>query len=212
MAAIEINNLSKAYGKRVIFNNFDLKIEKDEMVAIMGSSGCGKTTLLNIIGLIEPYNNGIVKLLSQNAPKVNSQKAVKYIRNNISYLFQSFALVENFNVEQNLMLALRYVKKTRGEKKKLIEDALKLVGLQGYQKEKVYTLSGGQQQRVALARVILKPSELILADEPTGSLDSSNRDVILKILHMLNEMGKTVVIVTHDPIVANSCDRVIELT
>lgn len=212
MAAIEINNLSKAYGNHVIFNNFDLKIELDEMIAIIGPSGCGKTTLLNIIGLIEPYNNGIVKLLSQNAPKVNSQKAVKYIRNNISYLFQSFALVENFNVEQNLMLALRYVKKTRGEKKKLIEDALKLVGLQGYEKEKVYTLSGGQQQRVALARVILKPSKLILADEPTGSLDSSNRDMILKILHMLNEMGKTIVIVTHDPIVANSCDRVIELT
>lgn len=212
MPAIEIQNLSKSFGNHVIFYHFNLTIEDNEMIAIMGKSGSGKTTLLNIIGLIESYDQGKVSLLSQQAPKINSSKANKFIRNNISYLFQNFALIDNLNVEQNLMLALRYVKKSKHEKQEMIENALNLVHMEDYKKEKVFTLSGGQQQRIALARAILKPSRLILADEPTGALDAQNRDEILDILHMLNGKGKTVVIVTHDPIVAKSCHRTIQLS
>ena len=181
------------------------------MVAITGSIGCGKTTLLNMIGLIEPIDSGEYILLGKKAPKCNTNNSNNVIRANISYLFQNFALIDNFTVEENLMLALRYVNKSREQKKRLINTALLKVDLKNYQKKRIFEISGGEQQRVALARAILKPSDIILADEPTGALDPINRDIVLKILRELNEFGKTIVIVTHDMTVANSCDRIIQL-
>lgn len=211
MFAVQLNNIDKAFGKKEIFHNLSLQIEENEMVAITGPSGCGKTTLLNILGLIETYDSGEYLLFGKRAPYCNSNQANQKIREYISYLFQNFALVDNFTVEQNLMIALKYTRKTKQEKHNMINETLKKVGLYGYNKLKIFEISGGEQQRVALARAMLKPSKIILADEPTGALDSKNRDEVLHLLREINKRKKTIVIVTHDMTVANSCDRVIQL-
>lgn len=123
-------------------------------------------------------------------------------------IFQNFALIDKETVLYNLKIALKYV---TGNKKEKIVNALSLVGLDGFEDKKIYQLSGGEQQRVALARILLKPSKIVLADEPTGSLDSHNRDIVMEMLHKLQKQGKTIVIVTHDGNVAEQCDRIIEL-
>lgn len=208
---IQIKNFTKKFGHKTVFNYFNLEIAAGEMVALTGPSGSGKTTLLNTIGLIDVIETGEYTLFGKMVPKVNSKAASKIIREKISYLFQNFALVDNFTVVQNLMMALKYVKKSKQEKAQLIENALEQVGLKGYDKFKVFEISGGEAQRVAIARAVLKPSEIILADEPTGSLDSQNRDEVLEILCQLNKSGKTIIVVTHDNTVANRCERVVNL-
>lgn len=211
MSIINIKNFNKSFGDKVVFKDFNLEINDGDMVAITGPSGCGKTTLLNTIGLIEPVEQGEYHIFQKAAPKINSKQANKMIRENISYLFQNFALVDNFTIKENLMMALRYVKQTKKEKEESIDNALRMVGLENYQKLKVFEISGGEQQRVAIARCLLKPSKVILADEPTGSLDTKNRDEILAILNQLNASGKTIIIVTHDNKVAESCHHTIGL-
>lgn len=208
---IELRNITKRYGKKIIFQNFNLKINKGEMVAIIGPSGSGKSTLLNIIGLIESINDGDYIFMEHKNVKPNSVLAQKIIRKEISYLFQNFALIENETVLYNLLLALKYVHKPKEDKIIQIKKALSDVGLPNYLYDKIYELSGGQQQRVAVARTLIKPSELILADEPTGSLDDKNRDEIFKLLDKLNKRGKTVVIVTHDTELAQKCPKIITL-
>lgn len=210
--AIVLENVTKCFGTHTLLEDVSLKIPAGEMVALTGPSGCGKTTLLNMIGLIEPVSQGQIRLFGKPVPKVNSARAARTIRSSISYLFQNFALVESMTVRQNLNLALAYSRLNRHEKAAAIQEALDLVGLQGMEDRRVYTLSGGQQQRVSLARTILKQGNLILADEPTGALDAGNRDEVLALLRHLNESGKTIVIVTHDPVVAASCHRVINLS
>lgn len=133
------------------------------------------------------------------------------IRRHISYLFQNYALVDQLTVEENLMLSLRYRRRTKDEKKQLIKKALHRVGMDGSEEQKVYTLSGGEAQRIALARVILKPGELVLADEPTGSLDEDNKNMVFSHLQKLMKAGKTIIVVTHDTELAKRCDRVIHL-
>lgn len=211
MNVIKIKKFSKKFGQKVIFDNFNLEVLEGDMVAITGPSGSGKTTLLNTIGLIEAVEDGEYFIFDQPAPKINSKQSNKIIREKISYLFQNFALVDHFTVKENLMMALKYIKKTKTEKEALINDALIQVGLKNYQGLKIFEISGGEQQRVAIARSILKPSKLILADEPTGALDSKNQDEILEILHQLNKNGKTIIIVTHDSKVTESCQRIVEL-
>lgn len=211
MSILQLNNFSKKFGDKVIFNNFNITIEKGESIAFTGASGCGKTTLLNALGLIDSIDQGEYSIEGTPVPKVNTAKSNKIIREKISYLFQNFALIDNITVEDNLMLALKYVKMDKNKKRDSIALALDKVGLKGYEKKKVYTISGGEQQRVSIARLLLKPSSIILADEPTGSLDGNNRDEILAILHDMCKTGKTLIIVTHDPVVAKSCDRVVEL-
>ena len=132
-------------------------------------------------------------------------------REKIGYLFQNYGLVEEENVEWNLKLALKYKKISGAEKKRRIKEALNRFGMEGYQKTPVYKLSGGEQQRVALARIVLQESQLILADEPTCSLDCDNRDLVVDTLRSMQKENKTILIVTHDPAVADKCDRVIEL-
>lgn len=211
MFAIQLKNIDKSFGKKKVLNNLSLQIRENEMVALIGPSGCGKTTLLNILGLIEPYDSGEYLLFGKQAPQCNSNQANQTIRRSISYLFQNFALVDNFTVEQNLMIALKYTRKTKQEKYVLINEALNKVGLSEYNELKIFEISGGEQQRVALARAMIKPSKIILADEPTGALDSKNRDEVLQLLREINKQRKTIVIVTHDMTVANSCDRIIQL-
>lgn len=206
---IRLKNITKKYGAKVIFENLSINIDQGEFVAITGESGCGKSTLLNIIGLLDSADKGEVCIDGESNIKPQSKRAAKIIRNKISYLFQNFALVDEDTVYNNLLLALKYVK---GDKKSKISSALYAVGLAGYEKKKVYQLSGGEQQRVALARIILKPSKIILADEPTGSLDPENRDAVIDILRKIQQQGKTVIIVTHDTVVSQQCDRVIKIS
>lgn len=150
-------------------------------------------------------------MFGKETPDYNSYAGIKLLRYDISYLFQNFALISSRTVRENIEIGLQYSKLKRQEKNNLISEALIKVGLEGYDKRKVFELSGGEQQRVALARIILKPSKLILADEPTGSLDLKNREIVMKILCDLNKMGKTIIIVTHDPNVVQYASKSIAL-
>lgn len=211
MDLIRLNNLSKKIENREILKPIDLTINEGEMISIIGPSGSGKTTLLNILGLIDSDYTGDYFFEGEKNLKANSSKTQKIIRNEISYLFQNFALIENETVAFNLLLALKYIKKSKKEKLNLIEQILDKLHLNGYLNKKIASLSGGEQQRVALARAVIKPCRLILADEPTGSLDETNRDMIIDLLKILNEEGKTIIIVTHDPIVAHNCHKIVQL-
>lgn len=208
---IELENITKAIGGKVILDNLSLRIDQGDLVAIVGKSGSGKSTLLNLLGLIDGEYSGRYEIFGQTNLAVNSTKSQTIIREHISYLFQNFALIDDETVEYNLMLALKYVKLSKKDKLKKVEEILERVGLSSTLHQKVSELSGGEQQRIAVARAILKPSQLILADEPTGSLDPENRDLVLKFLLEMNREGKTVIIVTHDAYVAQQCHRIIEL-
>ena len=209
MKAVQLIEVTKKFGDKVVLDRVNLEIGQGEFVAITGKSGKGKTTLLNVIGMFESADSGKVMLFGEEFFK---KKMQKLLRDNVSYLFQNFALIDNETVGENLAVALAYAKKSKAQKQALMLEALEQVGLGGMGlSQKIYRLSGGEQQLVALARVLLKPSQLILADEPTGSLDTENRDAILKILDGLNRQGRTIVVVTHDEAVANFCHRVIEL-
>lgn len=210
MNAIELTNISKSFNEKKVLNDFSLAVKQGEMVAITGGSGSGKTTLLNIIGLIEKADKGVINIFELKDIKPNTKKSEKAIRNYIGYLFQNYALIDNETVEENLKIGLKYIKNKKSHKK-MIEEALKDVGLEGYENRKVFELSGGEQQRIAIARIMLKPSQLILADEPTGSLDYANRNIIIELLKKLNTLGKTVLIVTHDDYIANQCQRIISI-
>ena len=204
---IEIKNLNKKFNDKVIFNNLNLTIEDGEMLAISGASGSGKTTLLNILGKLDKEYDGNIIIDNKNLKTITQ---TNYLRNTIGYLFQNYALADNLTVTRNLDFSLKYSDDKSLEAK---ENALEMVGLdpKEYLNKKIYTLNGGEQQRVALARLFLKPCSIILADEPTGSLDVKNRDVVLEILRKMNEHGKTVIVVTHDPYVLTVCDRVIKI-
>ena len=168
MFAIQLKNIDKSFGKKKVLNNLSLQIRENEMVALIGPSGCGKTTLLNILGLIEPYDSGEYLLFGKQAPQCNSNQANQTIRRYISYLFQNFALVDNFTVEQNLMIALKYTRKTKQEKHALINEALNKVGLSEYNELKIFEISGGEQQRVALAPPFIRsvPARHVLLPRP----------------------------------------------
>lgn len=209
MSAIELKSVCKKYGKNVIFENFSFSIEKGELVSVMGDSGKGKSTLLNMIGLLESPDQGDIYINNEKIPKINSNKATQLQRNIIGYLFQNFALVDNMTVDKNLDIALKYAKAKDNNLAKA--EALTKVKLNGKSKSKIFELSGGEQQRVAIARLLLKPCEIILADEPTGSLDVHNRDMVINLLKDLQKQGKTILIVTHDSNVADICQHVITL-
>lgn len=210
MTVVNLQNITKMYDEKSVFNEFNLEVHKGEFLGITGKSGAGKTTLLNIIGLLEKPDEGDVVLFGNKNPNIDRKSGRMLLRNKISYLFQNYALIENESVESNLKISARFLKNKK-EKQKLIQEALHRVGLDGYEKKKIFQLSGGEQQRVALARIMIKPTELILADEPTGSLDEYNREVVMDILNDYNLEGKTIIIVTHDEKVSQRCKRVIEI-
>lgn len=207
-AVIKIKNIKKSFDNKIIFCNFSENIFKNEIVAIVGKSGSGKTTLLNMIGGLEKIESGEIYI---NNLRVIGKNKIELYRNQVSFLFQNFALVDEWTVEKNLKIALTFKKREKGSSE--ILKVLKMIGLEDKLKEKIYKLSGGEQQRVALARIYLQDNPVILADEPTASLDKENRDLVFSLLRKLQkEKGKTIVIVTHDQELANFCDRVIELS
>ena len=212
MIMVELNQISKSYKNKKIFDNFSLRIHEGEYVCLSGESGSGKSTLLNIIGLLEQADEGTVDLCEQLDVKVNSKQARQLLSKKISFLFQNYALVENQTIGYNLEIACGQLKLSKREKVQMKRDALERLKLDFDLKTKIYQLSGGEQQRIALARVLLKDSELILADEPTAALDIKNRDLVLECLKDLNRKGKTIVMVSHDPYVINQADRVMYLT
>jgi putative ABC transport system ATP-binding protein len=207
----ELVSVGKSYGGHAVISDIDLAVMQGEMVAITGKSGSGKSTLLNIIGLLETADHGGLRLFGEPSPRVRSAKATRMLRFRLGYLFQNFALIDGESVDNNLRIAQAYTKRTRSGRQEARESALRAVGLSNSGGRKVYQLSGGEQQRVAIARLMLKPCDLVLADEPTGSLDASNADSVLEMLRELNAGGKTMIIVTHDDRVAGECDRVIDL-
>lgn len=211
--AIEVLNVTKKFGKRYIFKNLNLSVEEGEFIAIVGPSGCGKSTLLNMIGLLESIDSGQIKLNGKEIPKIESNRATLLRRNTINYLFQSFALINDMTIYQNLFLAMKFLNITDKEKDNKINEILKKVHLEDFKDEKVNTLSGGEQQRVALARTIIKPGDIILADEPTGALDSLSTEIVFNLIKNLSKQyKKTVIMVTHNKDLANQADRIINIS
>lgn len=188
---IQIDKLNKKFEEHVIFNGFSLTIPDKTFTVFTGPSGCGKTTLLNMIGGIEPIDSGKIVVDELDISKKQNLKV--YYREYVGFLFQNFALIEHKTVKENLEMVHRCSKSEI-----LMEEALERVGLKEKGNQKVYQLSGGEQQRIALARLIMKKCNLILADEPTGSLDKQNASQVIDILWSLQQMGKTVLMVTHD--------------
>ncbi|SMG07998.1 cell division ATP-binding protein FtsE [Paenibacillus aquistagni] len=201
---IEINNVSKSFEDKPLFANLNLKVEKGEFVIFSGPSGCGKTTLLNMIGAIEPIDNGEILVDNLNIQKRKNQ--LHYFKFKLGLLFQNFALVENKTVKENLNFVRKECRSGVS-----IEQALEWVGLADKLNKKIYTLSGGEQQRVALSRLMIKKCDIILADEPTGSLDSKNAEVVLDIIKQFHTQGKTVIMVTHDEEIKMRGERIIHL-
>ena len=208
---IEIKNLNKSFKENQVFINFNCQIKDGFMTAIIGKSGTGKSTLLNMIGLLDLDYQGEILYDNINIKNLKENKQTEFIRNNINYLFQNYALIDNETVEQNLLLTLAYEKISKKEKLNKINTVLTKVGLDNFNDKKIYTLSGGEQQRIALARTIIKKGNIILADEPTGNLDEENKNQVLNILKELKKLGKTIIIVTHDLSIANECDEIIKL-
>lgn len=201
---IRIEHISKRFEQNVLLEDYSLHIQEGEFVVFAGESGCGKTTLLNMIGGLEKVDEG--KIIVDDVEVTASKIPKKFYAEKVAFLFQNFALVENKTVLQNLEFVQ---KKNRTEI--TIEEALKKVGLEQKKNEKIYKLSGGEQQRVALARLMIKKCKVILADEPTGSLDSGNGERVMKILHDIHQSGKTVVLVTHNQEIIEREKRVIKL-
>ena len=193
---IRLENINKSYGKHKILENLNISIFPEDFITIIGASGSGKSTLLNILGTLEDYDSGEVESFGYKDPVKDYKNSMILRREKIAYLFQNFALIENMTVKENLDIALKY-SKYKNDKEK-IRQILDMLGVIDKIDNKIYELSGGQQQRVAMARVLLKPYQSLLADEPTGSLDKSNKDILIKILIEENKKGKTIVVVSHD--------------
>ncbi|WP_088838843.1 MULTISPECIES: ATP-binding cassette domain-containing protein [unclassified Listeria] len=200
---IKLENISKKIDGKFILQDVSLQISPGEFVAILGQSGSGKTTLLHIMGLLEEVQSGSVTI---NNSKTPSQKMIRELkRNTLGYIFQNYLLLENETVQANLNIS-------RKTKKEEMLSFLQDVGLDStYISKYVYQLSGGEKQRVAIARVLLKPFDILLADEPTGNLDQKNRDMIINLLLKIKSEGKTVICVTHDYEVAEKADRIITI-
>lgn len=201
---VEIKNVNKHFGEKRLFDNFSCDIKQGDFVVITGASGCGKTTLLNMIGGLEHVTSGKISVAGL---EITNQKNLQiYYRDIVGFVFQNFALVEQKTVEENLKMIHK-----KGQTEVSVQEALRSVGMEKALKQKVYSLSGGEQQRIALARLRLKNCQLILADEPTGSLDRKNGQIVMKILHEMNAEGKTVIMVTHDESLIQDTDKRISL-
>ncbi len=214
---ITIQNITKIYnkGKSNAFEalkSVSLQINAGEMVAIIGKSGAGKSTLLHILACIDDFTNGEY-ILDGEKITPHKETALAKIRNEkIGMVMQDFALVEDFTIIQNVMLPLDFAVRKKKNRKQIALNALKSVGMDSMAKKPVNKLSGGQKQRVAIARAIANEPSIVLADEPTGALDSKTAAEIMSVFHKLNDHGKTIIIVTHDMGVAKQCDRIIEIS
>lgn len=208
---VSMRNIQKKIQTRLIFSINEFTVNKGDFVTVKGRSGSGKTTLLNILGMNDTVSSGEYLFEGIEAERLKEKEKLKIKRNKISFLFQDFGLVEEETINFNLEIGLKYSGLNKKEKEKQKKEALNNVNLNKKLSTTISSLSGGEKQRVALARIILKPSILILADEPTGSLDPINRDIVTDILLKQSKNGKGVIIVTHDEELAKKGNKTLEL-
>ena len=208
---IELQHIWKQFGSRVIFSDLSLNFQSGMVYALIGDSGCGKTTLLNMLAKLETFDKGEIIYKGKS---LTSLKNDEFYRNELGYLFQNFGLLESQTIRENLELGMIGKKKNKKhEKERLLLQALQAVRLDYLSlNQKIYELSGGEAQRVALAKIILKNPPLILADEPTASLDPKNSKEIMEILLELRNANRTIIIATHNPSIWKMADQVIRLS
>jgi putative ABC transport system ATP-binding protein len=215
---IKVQNIKKEYisgrSKNLVLKGVSFEVNRGEKVAIVGPSGSGKTTLLNIIGLLIQPTEGEVYLEGKNVSSLSVKERARLRNKFFGYIFQEFLLVEEDTVFQNIEIPLLYSphRTTKRKRKEMVREVLEKVGLEVKIKEKVKNLSGGERQRVAIARAIINDPEVILADEPTGSLDVENAEKVMNILEDLVAKGKTLLIVTHNELIAKRCDRIFKIS
>ena len=207
---IKINDISKVFRtsevETVALNHVNLEVKEGEFVAIMGPSGCGKSTLLNILGLLDNPTEGSYKLLGQEVADLKEKERTRVRKGKLGFVFQSFNLIDELNVYENVELGVK-----AGERKRMVDDILKRMNISHRAKHFPQQLSGGQQQRVAIARAVVTNPKLILADEPTGNLDSKNGAEVMNLLTELNREGTTIVMVTHSRHDASFAHRTVHL-
>jgi putative ABC transport system ATP-binding protein len=212
---IKTKNLVKIFRtdevETTALNNVNLEINQGEFVAIMGPSGCGKSTLLNIIGLLDNPSEGELHFNGFQVEKYTERQRTNLRKENIGFVFQSFNLIDELTVFENVELPLLYMKVSGSERKRRVNEALERMNIAHRAKHFPQQLSGGQQQRVAIARAVISNPKLILADEPTGNLDSANGEEVMNLLTQLNEEGTTIIMVTHSPSDADRSHRIIQL-
>jgi len=212
---IKTKNLKKIYTTEEVettaLNDINLDIKEGEYVAIMGPSGCGKSTLLNVLGLIDQPSSGEYFFLGEEVAKSSERKRAGIRKNNIGFVFQSFNLIDELTVYENVELPLLYLGFSASERKKRVSDTLEQMALMARKNHFPQQLSGGQQQRVAVARAVVARPKLILADEPTGNLDSTHGEEVMKLMADLHEAGTAIIMVTHSPSYAEYAQRIIHL-
>jgi putative ABC transport system ATP-binding protein len=212
---IRTHELSKVFRTEEVettaLNNVSLEIADGEFVAIMGPSGCGKSTLLNIIGLLDNPTKGELWINGTEVAKFSEKNRTSLRKGNIGFVFQSFNLIDELTVYENVELPLLYLKVSSSERRKKVEEVLERMKITHRKKHFPQQLSGGQQQRVAIARAVVTKPKLILADEPTGNLDSANGEEVMNLLSELNNDGTTIVMVTHSPTDAERAHRIVHL-
>ena len=212
---IKLVNLSKvyrtAYMETTALNQINITISKGEFVAVMGPSGCGKSTLLNVVGMIDSPTSGEYYFDGEEVGQRSENDLVNVRKQHIGFIFQNFNLIDDLSVAENVDLPLLYLGIPKKERRRKVAEALELVGLSSRAKHKPLELSGGQQQRVAVARSVVGEPKLILADEPTGNLDTRNGDDVMNMLKVLKEQGTTILMVTHSPEHGARADRIIEM-
>ena len=212
---IELKGLTKRYGygdtESFALKDFDLTIKRGEFIMIMGPSGCGKTTLLNIIGLLDRATDGEYKLNGEDVAGISARRRARLRAKKIGFIFQNFNLIQDLSVLENVALPLVYINRPRTVRLKNASDALKRFRLQEREYYLPSQLSGGQQQRVAIARAIVSDPEIILADEPTGNLDSHSSNIVMEELKAIHEEGNTIIMVTHNPALTTYATRVINM-
>jgi putative ABC transport system ATP-binding protein len=212
---IRLENIKKSFAtdqiETVALNGVSLEVKEGDFLAIMGPSGCGKSTLLNIMGLLDVPNEGKYYLNDREVSTLNENDRTRLRRGTIGFVFQSFNLIDELNVEENIELPLTYLGTNKDERKTMVRELLRKLNMGHRATHFPQQLSGGQQQRVAIARAIISKPKIILADEPTGNLDSQNGKEVMELLKQLHEEGTTIVMVTHSQRDALYADRIVNL-
>jgi putative ABC transport system ATP-binding protein len=208
---IKVNGITKSFGNRRLWSDLSFTVDKGQMMAVIGPSGCGKSTVLHCMGTLEPVDSGEIVVGGTDITRIGSGARRRFRRDALGYLFQNYALIENATVAFNVGIAIT-ARGNRASRRAGVETALGRVDLGGRGDEMVYRLSGGEQQRVAVARLLAKRPGVILADEPTGALDSDNAALVVGLLRQLADDGSAVVLATHSDHAASACDTTLDLS